>query len=169
MNRIPRPIPWIRSPNTIPKLVSQTGSPISCSNWQWVRLLIPNDTSNKCLNWGTQYCKRGQNISKCMPKEILPDNAPPHTTKPVKDTLQVVRWEVLPHIANLPDLVSSDYHLFASTGHAFAEHRFTTYENIRKFLDEWFALRNQQFFWQGIHKLHGRWEKCGESNGQYFE
>ncbi|KAM0726699.1 Mariner Mos1 transposase [Formica fusca] len=100
---------------------------------------------------------------------LLHDNAPSHTAKPVKETIEAFSWEILSHAAYSPDLAPSDYYLFASMGHAFAEQHFTSYENVRKWLDDWVASKEQQFFWRGIHKLSERWEKCIASNGQYFE
>jgi len=44
-------------------------------------------------------------------------------TKPVRDTLEALSWEVLPYAAYLPDLAPSDYHLFAPMDHALAEQR----------------------------------------------
>ena len=44
----------------------------------------------------------------------LHDNAPSHTIKLVRDTLQTLNWEVLLHAAYFLDLAPSDYHLFAS-------------------------------------------------------
>jgi len=60
------------------------------------------------------------------------DNAPSHTAKPVRDTLEALSWEVLPYATYSPDLVPSDYHLFASMGHALAEQRFGSYEDVKK-------------------------------------
>ena len=100
---------------------------------------------------------------------LLHDNAPSHTAKLVKETIEAFSWEILSHAAYSPNLAPSDYHLFASMGHAIDEQCFTSYENVRKWLDDWFASKEQQFFWRGIHKLPDRWEKCIASNGQYFE
>jgi len=50
-------------------------------------------------------------------------------------TLEALNWEVLPHAAYSPDLAPSDYH-FASMGHALAEQRFGSYEDVKKWLDE---------------------------------
>jgi len=61
----------------------------------------------------------------------------------------------------------SDYHLFASMSHALAEQRFDSYEDMKKWLDEWFAAKGENFYWRGIHKLPERWEKCVTSNGAY--
>ncbi|EFN85010.1 Histone-lysine N-methyltransferase SETMAR, partial [Harpegnathos saltator] len=100
---------------------------------------------------------------------LLHDNAPSVTAKLVKETIEAFSWEILSHAAYSPDLAPSDYYLFASMGHALAEQRFTSYENVRKWLDDRFASKEQQFFWHGIHKLSGRWEKYIPSDGQYFE
>ena len=53
--------------------------------------------------------------------------------------------------------------------HRWDDQRFTSYENVRKWLDDWFASKERQFFWHGIHQLPDRWEKCIASDGQYFE
>ncbi|QQP41422.1 Transposase [Caligus rogercresseyi] len=45
------------------------------------------------------------------------------------------------HTAYSPDLAPSDYYLFASMGHALAEQHFTSYEDVRKWLDDWFASK----------------------------
>jgi len=71
--------------------------------------------------------------------------------------------EILSHAAYLPDLVPSDYHLFASMGHALAQQRFTSYEDVRKWLDGWFGSKEQQFFC--IYKLSNRWKKCIATDG----
>ena len=100
---------------------------------------------------------------------FLYDNAPSHTAKRVKETIETFSWEILAHAAYSPDMTLSDYHFFASLGHALAEQRFTSYENVREWLDDWFDLREEQFYWRGIHHLPDRWEKCVNSNGDYFE
>jgi len=86
-----------------------------------------------------------------IPKEatqdviFLHDNVPSHTAKPVRDTLDALSWEVLPHAAYSPDLAPSDYHLFASMGHVLAEQRFDSYEDVKKWLDKWFAAKGEDF------------------------
>ena len=77
---------------------------------------------------------------------LLHDNAPSHTAKPVKETIEAYSWEILSHAAYSPDLAPSDYYLFASMGHALSDQHFTSYENVRKWLDDWFASKERQFF-----------------------
>ena len=52
---------------------------------------------------------------------LLHDNAPSHTAKPVKETIEAFSWEILSHAAYSPDLAPSDYYLFASMGHALSK------------------------------------------------
>ena len=111
----------------------------------------------------TEYQKRQHKVI------LLHDNAPSHTAKPVKETIEAFSWEILSHAAYSPDLAPSDYYLFASMGHALSDQHLTFYENVRKCLDDWFASKERQFFWRGIHQLPDRWEKCIASDGQYFE
>jgi len=80
--------------------------------------------------------KRSEHQKRQHKVIFLHDNAPSHTAKPVRDTLEAFSWEVLPHTAYSPDLAPSDYHLFASMGHALTEQRFGSYEDVKKWLDE---------------------------------
>lgn len=100
---------------------------------------------------------------------FLHDNAPAHKSTFVRNYLDALNWEVLPHPPYSPDLAPSDYHLFSSMSHALAEQHFNSYEDVRKWLDDWFASKTEDFYWQGIHNLPERWEKCVASEGQYFE
>ena len=85
----------------------------------------------------------------------------------VQNYLKTLNWEVLLHPAYSPDLASS--HLFSSMRHALAERHFDSYKDVRKWLDEWFASKDEEFFWRSIHKLPERWEKCIVNEGKYFE
>ena len=61
----------------------------------------------------------------------------------VGDMSEALGWEVLPRSAYSPELVPSDYHLFASMSHALAEQLFGSYEDVKKWLDEWFAAKGK--------------------------
>ncbi|GFX04717.1 mariner Mos1 transposase [Trichonephila clavipes] len=79
----------------------------------------------------------GKIIKKRQNKVIfLDDNAPSHRVKPTKDIVKALGWEPLAHAVYSPDLAPSDYHLFSSLGHALADQRFTSYENVKSYLDD---------------------------------
>ena len=62
---------------------------------------------------------------------FLHDNAPANTAKPDRGMLETLSWKVLSLAAYSSGFAPSDYHLFASMGHALAEQRFSFYEHIK--------------------------------------
>ncbi|GFV92551.1 mariner Mos1 transposase [Trichonephila clavipes] len=74
------------------------------------------------------------------------------------DIVKALGWEPLTHAAYSPDFAPSDYHLFASLGHALAYQCFTSFENVKSWLDDWLASKDRSFFWRGILKLPERLE-----------
>lgn len=113
--------------------------------------------------------KRPEWVNKHGKVILLHDNATPHTSKAVKSMLKDMKWEVLTHPPYSPDLAPSDFHLFRSMAHGLAEQHFTSYEDVQNWVSGWFASKPEKFFWDGIHKLTERWEKCVDNNGHYFE
>lgn len=75
--------------------------------------------------------------------------------------IETVNWEILVRAAYPPDLTPSDCHLLvlASLGHAFADQHFNSYENERKWIDNWLTFQ-KLFLGRGIHKLLESWEIC---------
>lgn len=142
----------------------------------WYDLLQPGQTVN-----GDRYQQQLADLNRSIRQKrpeyetrqhkviFLDDNAPPHRTRATKELVESYNWEALTHAAYSPDLAPSDYHLFASMGHALTEQRFNSHAEAKKWLDDWFAAKDGQFFWRGIHKLPERWEKCVASDGHYFE
>ncbi|GFW50945.1 mariner Mos1 transposase [Trichonephila clavipes] len=129
-------------------------------------LLKPGETVNtdpykqELLNLNDTILEKREQYKKRQHKVIsLDDNAPNHRAKPTKDIVKALDWEPLAHAAYLPDLVLSDYHLFASLGHALADQRFTSYENVKSWLDNWLASNDRSFFWRVINKC----QKDGEN------
>ncbi|GFW04243.1 mariner Mos1 transposase [Trichonephila clavipes] len=142
----------------------------------YYELLKPGETVNtdpykqELLNLNDAILEIREQYKKQQHKVIfLDDNAPNHRAKPTKDIVKALDWEPLAHAAYSPDLAPYDYHLFASLGHALADQRFTSYENVKSWLGNWLASKDRSFFWRGIHKLPKRWGKCVASDGCYFK
>ncbi|UYV64255.1 SETMAR [Cordylochernes scorpioides] len=87
------------------------------------------------------------------------DNARPHVAKVVKETLEALQWDVLPHPLYSPDIAPSDYHMFRSMTHGLAEQHFTSYEEAKNWVNVWIASKDEEFFRHGIRMLPERWEK----------
>ncbi|UYV65661.1 SETMAR [Cordylochernes scorpioides] len=91
------------------------------------------------------------------------DNARPHVAKVVKETLETLQWDVLPHPLYSPDIAPSDYHMFRSMTHGLAEQHFTSYEEAKNWVNVWIASKDVEFFQHGIRMLPERWEKVEET------
>jgi len=89
----------------------------------YYELLKPGETVNTLQTTNDQFealCEKRRNIKKGNKVILLHDNAPSYIAKLVKETIEAFGWEILSHAAYSPDLALSDYHLFASMGHALA-------------------------------------------------
>jgi len=86
------------------------------------------------------------------------DNARPHVAKVVKNYLETLRWDVLPHPPYSPDIAPSDFYLFRCMQTDLAGTRFTSFEGIKNWLDLWIASKDKQFFRNGMGESHSfRW------------
>ena len=108
--------------------------------------------------------RKGPNRKRKHKVIFLYDNTPLYTEEPIRDTLKEPNWEVLPHAAYSSDLGPSNYHLFS-----LAEQRFGSYEDVKKWLEEWFATKTEEFYKRDIHKLPEILEKCITSDGAHLE
>jgi len=77
---------------------------------------------------------------------LLHENAPADTSKGVKSMLKDLSREVLTHPPYFSDLATPDFYLFRSMTHALSEQHFKTYENVKKWVYEWFVLKPEKFF-----------------------
>ena len=82
------------------------------------------------------------------------ENTRPHVAKPVKTSLKMLKWEVLPHPPYFPDIAPSDYYLFRSMAHGLADQQFRSYEDIEKCLDSWIASKDEHFYHNGSRQYY---------------
>ncbi|GFX28031.1 mariner Mos1 transposase [Trichonephila clavipes] len=119
----------------------------------YYKLLKPGETVNtdrykqQLLNLSDAILEKREQYKKRLLKVIfLDDNAPSHRAKPTKDIVKTLGLDPLAHAAYSPDLAPSDYYIFASLGHALADQRFTSYDNVKSWLNDWLAYKDPSFF-----------------------
>nr|KAF6387649.1 hypothetical protein mMyoMyo1_008114 [Myotis myotis] len=110
-----------------------------CTWWDqegvvYYELLKPGETINtdryrqQIINLNHDLIMKRPECARKHDKVILPhDDTPSHTSKPVKDTLKDLAWEVLTHRLYSPDLAPADYHLLRYMAHALSQQHFKTY------------------------------------------
>ena len=123
-------------------------------------------TTNQC-EWCTR-AKRSFTGSETRQVLLLHDNARPHTAKATLEIISNLGWELLPHAAYSPDFAPSDYHLFRSLQHHLADSHFQTLEEVRKSIHDFIKSKPSSFFRNWIRELPERWQKCIESEEDYF-
>ena len=96
------------------------------------------------------------------------DNVRPHRAKIVKEKKKSFGWDHLDHPPYSPDIAPSDYYLFRLMQISLADVRFRNAEEVRKWVDEWIASKDEDFFKRGINKLPRRWEEIITNVGQYI-
>lgn len=64
----------------------------------------------------------------------------------MKTYLEDTDCEVLPYLPCLPDTAPSDYHLFQSMQSALSGELFTSYDDIKNWLDNWIASEETKSF-----------------------
>jgi [histone H3]-lysine36 N-dimethyltransferase SETMAR len=100
---------------------------------------------------------------------LLHDNARPHTAVLSTLKLQELGLHVVPHTPYSPDLAPSDYYLFSPLKSALRNQNFDSADAVQQKIQNWLDTKESSFFANGINKLPGRWERCVECHGNYFE
>jgi len=100
---------------------------------------------------------------------FLHDNARPHVAACTMDTIQKVKWNVLPHPSYSLDLAPTDYHLFGPLKEHLGGKSFRNNEEVVQDVQEWLHWQPRNFFLCGTCKLPDRWRKCITNEGDYVE
>ena len=100
-----------------------------------------------------QYAKRHDKVI------FQHGNARAHVAKVVKETLEALKWDVLPHPPYSPDIAPSDYHLFRLMAHGLAEQHINSYEEAKKNLKTYLYTQKNICLIQTTEKFSSRNQK----------
>ena len=81
-----------------------------------------------------------------------------HTSLVTRQKLSELGWDVLPHPPYSPHLAPSDYFSFQSLQNSSNGKNFNN-DDIKSYLIQFFANKNQKFYERGIIMLPERWQK----------
>jgi histone-lysine N-methyltransferase SETMAR len=98
------------------------------------------------------------------------DNARLHTAKKTLQKIEELEGiERLPHPAFSPDLVPSGYHLFRSMAQFLRGKKFQSVADVEVAVEEFFASKVKEWFYQAFKELAEKWVKTTEHEGLHFE
>ena len=137
--------------------------------------LLPDNTTINSEVYCHQLDKLNDSLKQKRPELINrkgvvfhQDNARPRTSLLTRQKLLQLGWDILPHSPYSPDLAPSDYYLFPFLQNLLDGKTFTSNEEVKNHLDQFFASKEQKFYERGIMLLPERWQKILDQNGQYI-
>ncbi|KFM57645.1 Mariner Mos1 transposase, partial [Stegodyphus mimosarum] len=140
----------------------------------YFELLPPNRTINSDV-YIEQLAKLNNAVEEKRPEStnrkgvvFHHDNAKPHTSLITRQKLLELGWDVFPHPPYSPDLAPSDYVLFRPLQNSLNGKNFNNDDDVKSYLIQFFANKNQKFYERGIMMLPERWQKVIDQNGQYI-
>lgn len=97
--------------------------------------------------------KMAKMCHKIQTSDLQYENASWHHSAIAQDTIQALRWDLLPHPPYLPDLASSDYRLFRSMAYDLTGLHLTNFKEVQNWSNERFRSKDTSFYCCGIHIL----------------
>ena len=76
-------------------------------------------------------------------------------------------WEVLIHLLYSPDIAPSDFLLFRSGQNSLNVKNFSSLEDCKRHLEQFFAQKGKKFWEDGVMKLPEKWQKVVEQKCEY--
>ena len=168
---------WNEPPLTTPKGSLHPKKVMLCIWWDWkgvryYELFLENQliNSKKCCSQLDQLKaaleeERPELINR---KRIIfhQDNTRPHVSLLTRKKLLQRGWEVLIH-PSYSDISPSDFHLFRSLQNSLNGKNFSSLEECKRNLEQFFAQKDKKFWEDGVTKLPEKWQKV-EQKGEYI-
>lgn len=134
-------------------------------------LLSDNSTINADV-----YCTQLEKVSEALqnrrPKNekvyFLHDNARPYVALKTREKIREFEWEVLAHPPYSPDLAPTDFHLFREMQLRIGEKKFSSRDEIKAWLDNFFESQPPSWYRSGIHSLSEKWIRVYTNEGKYL-
>ncbi|GFU91047.1 histone-lysine N-methyltransferase SETMAR [Trichonephila clavipes] len=159
----------------------RSGRPVEADNYAIKALVDVNQritTHNTTIN-SEVYCHQLDKLNDALQQkrpELInrkcvvfhQDNARPHISLFTRQKLLQLEWDTMLHPPYFPDLEPSDYYFFRSLQNFLDGKTFTSNEEVKNHLDQFFANKDQKFYDRGIMLLPERWQKVLDQNGQYI-
>jgi histone-lysine N-methyltransferase SETMAR len=97
------------------------------------------------------------------------DNARPHASAATTDAIACLGLTVLQHPVYSPDLAPNNFHLFPKLKDDLRGQNFSSDQEVKAAVHQWFWEKEKDFFKNGIQKLVECWQKCIGVGGDYVE
>ena len=149
-----------------------------CLWWDWkgvlyYELLPENQTINS-----NRYCSQLDQLKAVLDEKHLElvnrkciifhqDEARPHVSLMTRQKLLQLVWEVLLYLPYSPDVTPSDFHLFRSLQNSLNGKNFSSLEDCKRHLEQFFAQKDKKFWEDGIMKLPEKWQQVVGQKGEY--
>lgn len=100
---------------------------------------------------------------------LLHDNCRVHKAHKVREEINNCGFVELRHPPYSPDLAPSDFYLFPKLKKHLRGRQFSSDEELKETISEFFEGLPKEFFSEGIALLEKRWTKCVSVKGSYVE
>ena len=126
-------------------------------------------SGNTCLAAVEQHYKEWRPRTICKGLRILHDNARPHKTRLVKDTLESLGVVELQHPPYSPDLSPCDFWLFNNLKLHLSGRDFETNHQLGSAIFQYIKAIPKEEYKKTFYKWLERLELCIQNKGEYFE
>ncbi|GFW01849.1 histone-lysine N-methyltransferase SETMAR [Trichonephila clavipes] len=148
-------------------------------NYPFLKRIITGDEKDNTTINSEVYCHQQDKLNDALQQkrsELInrkgvvfhQDNTRPHTSLVTRQKLLQLEWDTMPHPPYSPDMAPSDHYLFQSLQNFLDGKTFTSNEEVKNHLNQFFASKDQKFYERGITLLPERWQKVLDQNGQYI-
>ena len=124
--------------------------------------------ANSCIAAVEQHYKERRPRTICKGLRILHDNARPHKTRLVKDTLESLGIVELQHPPYSPDLSPCDFWLFNNLKSHLSGRDFETNHQLGSAIFQYLKAIPKEEYKKTFHKWLERLELCVLNKGEYF-